>query len=168
MFYIYFLWTLLMMKVRGLASVAVIKNVKAGHVICNKEQSADAFYYILSGSVFLFADAIGKVGELGDNDSFGELPHIKSQHHGYTAVAHEASELVVINKKTSSSLFADARESQLNDTMQFLRGNALFINWPRSRLMKLCGVLRIETYAPNGIIVRQVLICSQNWHFIQS
>jgi hypothetical protein len=84
----------------------------------------------------------GHVGNLSKDDSFGELPHIKSQHHSYEAIADEYTgiysniaygyviglwltfmhfsffyflELVVINKKESLSLFSDARESQLQD-----------------------------------------------------
>jgi CRP-like cAMP-binding protein len=142
-------------QIHGLCSLARRKVFKPSEIICQCAEEHEAFYLVLSGRVAVITPDVGKIGELKSTDSFGELPHMKVQHYNYGAIAKETTECIIINKKDAATLFADVGDSELNDTIQFLRGNALFFNWPRSHLIRLCSALKKETYPPNGFIIRQ-------------
>jgi hypothetical protein len=98
--------------------------------VCSTKAIHDSFILVLSGIVTCISPELGAIGELKKSDTFGELPHMKAQPHTFEAVAKDNyTECMVISKKEAATLFVEGMDSENKDTIQFLKGNALFFNW---------------------------------------
>jgi CRP-like cAMP-binding protein len=107
---------------------------RAGAVIFEQGDDADALYVVLSGSVAIVEEPGREVARLGAGEFFGELSLLLDTSHSKRAVAVDDSELMVVPRRPFEALLADdpglaqavrsAMEKRLRSLEPELKGQA--------------------------------------------
>lgn len=97
-----------------------LREVEAGEVVYAAGDIADRVFVVVRGEVSILGTDQVELGTRRDSDFFGELGVINGAPRPTTAVAREASELLVIDRKLLSELAAE-EASVLTVLLRFIR-----------------------------------------------
>ena len=118
------------------------------------------FYIMVSGTVSVIKNNIGKVASLGMGKSFGEIALLEGEKDGKdvrtaTIRAETKVEIISLHKLDYDRFVKDIHAAEKRENFQICRDCKLFASWNRNRIEKVSALCTRVTYAPGEYVFRQ-------------